>query len=466
MTDRTTPRVHLAAHFPGVNNTTIWSDPRHGSQIEFAAFEHFARTAERGVFDYLFLAEGLRLREHRGRIHDLDVAGRPATLAVLAALAGVTEHIGLVSTLSATFNEPYELARQLATLDHLSDGRAGWNVVTSPDAFHGANFRRGGFLDPADRYVRAGEFIDAARVVWGSWAADQPVADRTTGEFAAAGSGEFAFSGTQFDIHGRSSVPRSPQAFPVVVQAGDSADGRDLAASRAEVIFSRHGERDEGIAFSEDLTARLAARSRSRDSLRILPAVTFALGDTAEEADEQARLDALGQVSPQTAISFLEQVWGRDLSAYDPDGPLPDIEPDVENVNVTRGRVRHVKDPAPVVAAWRERAANENLSIRELVIAVSARPRFVGTPQTVAERMIEHVAAGASDGFTLVGTRSPDGLDEFTDRVVPILQERGAYPEAYPERATLRELLGLPHPDVPDPAPGRPTPERIEEPTR
>ncbi len=147
----------------------MWSDDRAESQIAFSSFEHFARNAERGFFDYLFLAEGLRLREQKGRIHDLDVVGRPNTLAVLAALAGVTEHIGLVGTLQTTFNEPLELAKQLATLDHLTDGRAGWNVVTSSDAFHGANFRRGGFLDHAERYTRAAEFIELSRELWDSW---------------------------------------------------------------------------------------------------------------------------------------------------------------------------------------------------------------------------------------------------------------------------------------------------------
>jgi alkanesulfonate monooxygenase SsuD/methylene tetrahydromethanopterin reductase-like flavin-dependent oxidoreductase (luciferase family) len=139
-------QIHLAAHFPGVNNTTVWSDPASGSQIEFESFVHLAEVAERGLFDFFFLAEGLRLREHRGRIHDLDVVGRPDTFTVLAALADVTERLGLIGTISTTFNEPFEVARQFATLDHLSDGRAGWNMVTSSDAFTGENFRRGGYL--------------------------------------------------------------------------------------------------------------------------------------------------------------------------------------------------------------------------------------------------------------------------------------------------------------------------------
>src|SRR4029077_4815488 len=187
MSTKPLKQVILAAYFPGVNNTTVWSDPRSKSQIEFSSFVHLAQTAERGKLDFFFLAEGLRLREQRGRIHDLDVVGRPDTLTVLGALASVTTHLGLVGTLNATFREPYELARQLATLDHLSEGRAGWNVVTSSDAFTGENFRRGGFLDYADRYERAGEFIRTARLLWDSWAEDEIVADQASGQFLKHG---------------------------------------------------------------------------------------------------------------------------------------------------------------------------------------------------------------------------------------------------------------------------------------
>ena len=159
-------QIHLAAHFPGVNNTTVWSDPESGSQIAPESFVRFAEIAERGRLDFIFLAEGLRLREQRGLLHDLDVVGRPATLPILAALAAATEHIGLIGTLSTTYNEPYELARQLAGLDALSGGRAGWNVVTSPDAFTGENFRRGGYLPRERRYQHAGEFLATAQQIW------------------------------------------------------------------------------------------------------------------------------------------------------------------------------------------------------------------------------------------------------------------------------------------------------------
>src|SRR5947208_7578618 len=175
--------IHLAAHFPGVNSTTVWTDPESGSQIEFDSFAHMARTAERGLFDFFFLAEGLRLREHRGQIYDLDVVGRPDTFTVLAALAAVTDRLGLTGTINTTFNEPFEVARQFATLDHLSDGRAGWNVVTSWDAFTGQNFRRGGYLPEDQRYERARTFLQTTTELFDSWHGDEIVADKESGVF-------------------------------------------------------------------------------------------------------------------------------------------------------------------------------------------------------------------------------------------------------------------------------------------
>src|ERR1700722_4892784 len=205
-------QIHLAAHFPGVNNTTVWSDPAAGSHIEFSSFAQFAQTAERGKFDFLFLAEGLRLREQNGHIYDLDVVGRPDTFTVLAALAAVTERLGLTGTINSTFNEPYEVARQFASLDHLSGGRAAWNVVTSWDAFTGENFRRGGFLAEGQRYERAGEFLQTARELWDSWDDDAIEADAAAGRFLRRPRpGRFEHHGAQFDISGQFNVPRSPQ---------------------------------------------------------------------------------------------------------------------------------------------------------------------------------------------------------------------------------------------------------------
>jgi FMN-dependent oxidoreductase (nitrilotriacetate monooxygenase family) len=441
-------QIHLAAHFPGVNNTTVWSDPTSGSQTDFASFVHLAQTAERGKFDFFFLAEGLRLREHRGRIFDLDVVGRPDSLTVLAALAAVTDRIGLAATLNTTFNEPYELARQFATLDHLSNGRAAWNAVTSPDAFTGENFRRGGFLERTLRYGRAEEFIVAARQLWDTWADDAVVADRGSGVLVADDTVRpFDHQGEEFSIRGEFNVPRSPQGYPVQIQAGDSDGGRELAATQADVIFSRHSSLHDGQQFFADVKGRLARYGRSHADLKIIPAAVAVLGDTEAEAHERAAHIRLQQVSPQGAIAFLEQVWGRDLSAYDPDGPLPAIDPDVDGgVSITRGRVRHEQNPLAVAAKWRELAEQKHLSIRQLIIEVTTRSAFIGTPGQVAETINEYVQADAADGYIFVPPLTPHGLDDFVDKVVPELQERGVFRADY-TGPTLRDHLDLRRPE-------------------
>lgn len=439
-------QVHLAAHFPGVNSTTVWTDPHAGSQIDFSAFEYFGRTAEKGLFDYVFLAEGLRLREHRGLIHDLDVVGRPNTLAILAALAATTSHVGLVGTLNTTFNEPYELARELATLDWLSDGRAGWNAVTSSDAFHGANFRRGGYLDHADRYTRAAEFAALSKKLWDSWADGDVVADAADGQFLRGGApARVRHEGPQFDVDALFDVPRSPQGRPVIVQAGDSPDGRGFGAEHAEVIFSLHTEFAAARTFYDDVKGRLAAWGRDEESLKILPGATFVIGDTDAEARERSREIALQQVRPETALTYLEQVWGRDLSGYDPDGPLPDVEPDAGAESSHGWANRHAAVRARI-DTLRGLSEREGLSIRELVIRLAAKHTFVGTPAHIAAEIDRYVQERATDGFTVVGHLTPHGLDEFADRVVPLLQERGSYRTGYGEGETLRDLLGLPAP--------------------
>jgi FMN-dependent oxidoreductase (nitrilotriacetate monooxygenase family) len=455
-------QVHLAAHFPGVNNTTVWSDPRSGSHIDFSSFVHLAQTAERAKFDFLFLAEGLRLREQNGRIYDLDVVGRPDTFTVLAALAAVTDRLGLAGTINSTFNEPYEVARQFASLDHLSGGRAAWNVVTSWDAFTGENFRRGGFLEQDQRYERARTFLATARELFDSWHGDEIIADKESGVFLAdSRAGSFAHHDAHFDIHGQFNVPRSPQGRPVIFQAGDSDEGREFAASSADAIFSRHSTLTDGQAFYADVKGRLARRGRSRDELLILPAATFVLGDTDADAREQAREVRLQQVSGQTAIKFLEQLWNRDLSGYDPDGPLPEIDPDPGENTIARGRasVRMHRDPIATARQWREKATAGSLSIRELIVEVTGRQSFIGSPATVAATISDFVQADASDGFILVPHITPGGLDEFADTVVPLLQERGVFRTEY-EGSTLRDHLGL----APLASRAAPAPESAPEP--
>ncbi|MFJ1900607.1 NtaA/DmoA family FMN-dependent monooxygenase [Streptomyces sp. NPDC088115] len=436
-------QLHLAAHFPGVDSTTVWADPRSGSQIDFSSFEHLARTAERGLFDFFFLAEELRLREHNGLIHDLDVVGRPESLTVLNALAAVTDRLGLAATVNATFNEPFELARRLATLDHLSEGRAGWNVVTSADAFTGENFRRCGYPDRAGLpqvlgsartagtpLTRAAEFVATARELWDSWTPDGVPRP-------------FAHHGEHFSIEGEFTLPRSPQGHPVVIQAGDSPEGREFAASAADVVLTRHGTLEAGRAFYADVKARLAKYGRGPDELKIMPGAGFVLGETDAEAREKAAAIRLQQVSPQNAMLALEQVWGRDLSSFDPDGPLPEADP-VPDTGLGQGRVRQ-GDPLTVAARWRALSQAKGLSIRQTVIEATSRQPFTGSPATVAAELAGFVAAGAADGFVLVPHLTPGGLDEFVDRVVPLLQERGVFRSAY-TGSTLRSHLGLAEP--------------------
>jgi alkanesulfonate monooxygenase SsuD/methylene tetrahydromethanopterin reductase-like flavin-dependent oxidoreductase (luciferase family) len=425
-----TPRkqVRLAAHFPGVNNTTVWGDPAAGSHIEFSSFARLAQTAERAMFDLFFLAEGLSLREHAGHLHDLDVAGRPDAMTILSALSAVTEHIGLAATLTTTYHEPLEVARQLATLDALSGGRAAWNLVTSTDAVSGANFRRGAYLPYEGRYARAQELLGLADRLWRD------------------GPGPFATTGEQVSLRGDWDLETPPQGRPVILQAGDSDAGREFAAARADAVFTSHAGVEAGQAFVADVKGRLARYGRRPEDLLVLPGATFVLGDTDEEARERAAVVRRQQVSGPTAIVFAEQLWNRDLSAYDPDGPLPDVDPVEGEITIAPGSIparafagrRH-----ETVEGLRALAEEDGLSLRDVMVQTRARHSFVGSPETVADDIDRHVQLDACDGFILVPHLTPGGLDEFADRVVPLLQERGSL-RTERTAGTLREGLGLP----------------------
>ncbi|WP_291080820.1 NtaA/DmoA family FMN-dependent monooxygenase [Dietzia sp. UBA5065] len=449
--DRTTdhPRpdaqVHLGVFFQGVNHTTIWSDPASGSQIDFESFRHLAQTAERGLFDAFFLGEGLRLREQQGKLLDLDVAGRPDAITQLSALAGITRHLGLVATQNTTYNEPADLARRLSSLDLLSEGRAGWNMVTTDNAWTGENFRRGGFLDHSLRYERAGQFVEAARAIWDGWDHDAVATGTDAPGWSHAGALRRArWTGPQFDVDLHPTTPRSRQGHPVLFQAGDSAQGRDFAAKYADVIFSAHGgDLDDALSFANDVRARLRAFGRQPDELRILPGAEVVLADTEAEVEEKLRWVREGQFSGATALSILGQVWGRDLSHLDPDGPLPADDPEPAPISVTRGSAFGLKDPLEIATQWRALAEARTLSIRQLIIETSARRGWVGTPSAVADRLIHYVRSGAIDGLNITPYIVPGGLDDVVDKLVPALQERGAYRTAY-TGSTLREHLDLP----------------------
>ncbi|MDF3307670.1 NtaA/DmoA family FMN-dependent monooxygenase [Rhodococcus koreensis] len=448
MTDNSYARpdaqVHFGVFFQGVNHTTIWSDPTSGSQIDFETFRRVAHTAERGLFDAFFLGEGLRLREQEGKILDLDIVGRPDAITQLSALAGITRHIGLVATQNTTYNEPADLARRLSGLDLLSGGRAGWNAVTTDNAWTGENFRRGGFLDHADRYERAGQFLDTARAIWDAWA-DGAVATSTEAPSwtTAGGVQDVTRRTSQFDVTITPTLPRSAQGHPVIFQAGDSPAGRDFAAAHADVIFSRHGTHfDDAFAFAEDIRARLRRAGRPEDDVKILPGTQIVLAENASEVEDKVRWVLEGQYTGQTALSLVGQVWGRDLSDRDPDGPLPEFDPVPAPISVTRGAARDGKDPLAIAREWRALAEAQNLSLRQVAIATTQRSGFAGTPGQVADELTRWVRSGATDGFNISPYLVPTGIDEIVDLLVPELQERGSYRTEY-EGSTLREHLGL-----------------------
>jgi len=439
--------VHLGVFYTGVGPQIIWSDPTVGPHVAIETFVDLARLLERGLFDAFFLGEGLRVRENRGRVYDLDVAGRPDAITQLAALAGATEHIGLVATQNTTYNFPVDLARRLASLDLVSDGRAGWNIVTTDNAWTGANFRHGGWLAHERRYERAAQFVESALALWSSWEPDA-VAD---GPDAKSWSLPGAITPVErhtdlVDFRATATVPASRQGRPVLFQAGDSDGGRDLAARYADVVFSANTDFDKAVAYARDLRARLARNGRSADSLRILPGASVVLGATPQEAADKARWVREEQMSPARALAFFEQYWGTDLSGYDPDGPLPDIEPVDGELDPSRGTIPIELRTGKLarIAEWRERSEREGLSIVALAREVApGHPAFVGTPSQVADSWTRYVRTRAVDGFNLLPHLTPGSLIDIVDTLVPELQERGAYRTEY-TGTTLREHLALP----------------------
>jgi alkanesulfonate monooxygenase SsuD/methylene tetrahydromethanopterin reductase-like flavin-dependent oxidoreductase (luciferase family) len=378
------PQVHLGVFFTGVGPQLIWADPASAAHHQIETFVQVAQLLERGLFDAFFLGEGLRVRENRGKVFDLDVSGRPDAITQLAALATVTERIGLVATQNATYNYPADLARRLASLDFISGGRAGWNIVTTDNAWTGENFRHGGWLPHERRYERATQFVEAAKELWEAGPGSPPVEVRTDlVSFRAA-----------------PTAPPSPQGRPVLFQAGDSAGGRDLAARHADVVFSRHREYEEAVEYGP------------------------------------------------RALAYLEQYWGTDLSAYDPDGPLPDIEPSDGELDPSRGTIAIERRTGKhaLIQGWRDLAAERGLSIRQLVLAVSeGHATFTGTPGQIADTWAHYVRSRAVDGFNITPHLLPSSLADIVDKVVPELQDRGVYRTQY-EGTTLREHLALPSP--------------------
>jgi FMN-dependent oxidoreductase (nitrilotriacetate monooxygenase family) len=417
-------------------HTAAWRYPGGfpDANFNFAHLKRFAQTLERGRFDAFFMADHLALLNM-----PMSALMRSATVTsfdpptLLPALAVVTEHLGLIATASTTFEQPYHIARRFASLDHLSGGRAGWNVVTTSNPDAALNFGFDEQMDHDERYRRAREFIDVVTGLWDSWADDAFIRDVETGiYFDPDRLHTLNHKGEFLSVRGPLNVARPIQGWPVIVQAGASDSGRQLAAETAEMIFAAGGALVDAKRFYADVKSRMDKLGRPREHLKILPGALVVVGDTLEEARrKRAHLDSL--VHYDSAIASLSIALGTDARLFDPDAPLPDIP---ETNQSKSGRERAIL-----------LAQRENLTVRQLAQRLGGYGgmAIVGTPATIADTMEQWLVEAGSDGFNVMFPFLPAGLDDFVDQVVPELQRRGIFRREY-EGKTLRENLGLPRP--------------------
>ena len=404
--------------------------------INFKHFVQMAQTAERGLFDFLFSADSATAwtTDEAGLNRSHYVAWiEPFPL--LTALAGFTSKIGLVCTGSTSFEEPYALARRFASLDLISGGRAGWNVVTTANPAVAENFGPEPHLPKLERYRRAHEFVDVVKGLWDSWDEDAFVRDRKAGVFFDWNRMHVLnHHGKYYHARGPLNVARSPQGQPVIVQAGASEDGKELAAETAEVVFTAHETIGGAKAFYEDLKERLGKYGREPQDVKILPGISVTVAPTRQEAqDKFQQLQDL--IHPEVGVALLGRRMGFDFSGYPVDGPVPEMPMDA----VLSSRVEQMNILA----------RSENLTIRQLYQRFAAsRGHFsvVGTPKQVADQMTEWFEDGAADGFNVMAPYLPGGLDDFVELVVPEMQRRGLFKTQY-EGATLRDHLGLKRPE-------------------
>jgi FMN-dependent oxidoreductase (nitrilotriacetate monooxygenase family) len=405
------------------------------ANFNFQHLKRFAQTLERGKFDAFFMADHLAVLNM-----PMAALKRSATvtsfdpLTLLPALAVVTEHLGLIATASTTFEQPYHVARKFASLDHLSGGRAGWNIVTTSNPDAALNFGLEEHVEHDERYRRAREFFDVVTGLWDSWADDAFIRDVESGVYfdperlhVLNHKGEF------LSVRGPLNIARPVQGWPVIVQAGASEAGRQIAAETAEVIFASGGNLADAQRFYADVKTRMEKLGRNRDHLKVLPGALVVVGDTVDEArKKRALLDSL--VHPDSGLASLSIGLGHDASGFDLDGPLPEI-PESNASQTSRQRIV-------------DRAKREKLTVRQLAQTAGSYGglALVGTPATIADQMEEWLLSDACDGFNVMFPWVPGGLDEFVDRVVPELQRRGLFRREY-EGKTLRENLGLPRPE-------------------
>lgn len=417
-------------------HTAAWRYPGGTPDANFnlAALTRYIQTLERGRFDAFFMADHLAVLNM-----PMEALKRSATvtsfdpLTLLPALAMMTKHIGLIATASTTFEQPYLIARRFASLDHISGGRAGWNLVTTSNPDAALNFGMDEHMAHGDRYARAREFVDVVTGLWDSWADDAFIRDVDSGiYFDPERLHVLDHKGTYLKVRGPLNIARPVQGWPVIVQAGASDAGRQLAAETAEVVFAGGGPLDEGQRLYADIKGRMDKIGRNREHLKILPGAFVVLGETAQEArDKRALLDSL--VHHASGMAALSIALGHDASGFDPDAPLPEI-PETNASKSGRERVLAM-------------AKREGLTVRQLAGRLGGYGGLgmVGTPKMVADQMEEWFTTGGCDGFNVMFPYLPGGLDDFVDQVIPELQRRGLFRREY-EGLTLRENLGLPRP--------------------
>jgi len=421
---------------PASIHTGAWRYPGAfpDANFNFAHLKRFAQTLERAKFDAFFMADHMAVLNM-----PLDALKRSHTVTsfepftLLSALSQVTEHIGLIATGSTTFDAPWHIARRFASLDHLSNGRAGWNIVTTSNPDAALNFGLDEHMEHGERYDRAREFYDVVTGLWDSWADDAFVRDVEHGIFLdPAKMHVLGHKGKYLSVRGPLNIARPVQGWPVIVQAGASEAGRQLAAETAEAVFTAQANIEVGRKFYADVKGRMEKLGRKREHMKILPGCFVVVGDTVEEARaKRQKLDSL--VDYANSIASLSIALGHDASKFDPDKPLPDVP----ETNASKsGRERAIA-----------LAKRENLTVRQLAQRMGgyAGLAMVGTAKTIADEMEEWVETEASDGFTIMFPYLPGGLDDFCDKVVPELQRRGLFRREY-EGKTLRESLGLPRP--------------------
>lgn len=425
--------------YPGGHHVAAWRHPKAQADagVNAAHYKAMARLAEAGKFDLIFLADGVSMRGD-----DIDAMSRTATryvgqfepITLLSALSSVTENIGLVATASSTYNEPYHVARKFASLDFLSGGRAGWNLVTSADEREAYNFNRESHLAHARRYERAEEFIDVVTGLWDTWEDDAFVRDKEEGLFFDPKKMHvLGHQGEHFSVRGPLNVPRPPQGYPVVVQAGSSEAGKALAARTAEAIFTAQQTLEEAQAFYADVKGRMARHGRSPDELKIMPGAFPVVGRTESEAREKYE-EIQSLIHPVVGLSLLSSMMGTDLSGYPVDGPLPALS----ETNGLKSRQ----------ALFVELARRDGLTIRDLYLKVAgARGHWtiIGTPEQIVDQLEERFHAYGADGYNIMPPVMPTGLEDFVTLVIPELQRRGLFRTEY-EGKTLRENLGLRRP--------------------